>query len=62
MDRIAAGWPFSQTLRGACGALADWIAREWEQLSSDDRDELTAVGAVLLWLSVGRKQELRDYH
>jgi len=26
-DEIAVGEPFSLTLRGACGALADWTAR-----------------------------------
>lgn len=51
-DRIAAGLSLTQTLRGTCGALADWAAREWEKLSSDDRDELVTVGAVLLCLSV----------
>jgi hypothetical protein len=51
-DRIAEGLSLTQTVRGACGALADWAAREWEKLSSDDRDELVTVGAVLLCLSV----------
>jgi hypothetical protein len=51
-NRIAAGLSLTQTLRGTCGALADWAAREWEKLSSDDRDELVTVGAVLLCLSV----------
>jgi hypothetical protein len=60
--KIAAGWPFSQTPRDACGALADWVAREWERLSPDNRELLVTVGAVLLWLSVRRKQERSDYH
>lgn len=50
-DRIAAGLSRTQTLRGTCGALADWAARGWEKLSSDDQDELVTVGAVLLCLS-----------
>lgn len=50
-DRIGAGLSLTQTLRGTCGALADWAAREWDKLSSDDRDELVTVGAVLLCLS-----------
>jgi hypothetical protein len=57
-ERIAAGLSLTQTLRGTCGALADWAAREWEKLSSDDRDELVTVGAVLLCLSV-RSEPLR---
>ena len=57
-DRIAAGLSLTQTLRGTCGALADWAAREWEKLSSDDRDELVTVGAVLRCLSV-RSEPLR---
>ncbi|CAE6856257.1 hypothetical protein R75483_07845 [Paraburkholderia domus] len=51
-DRIAAGLSLTQTLRGTCGALIDWAAREWEKLSSDDRDELATVGAAMLCLSV----------
>jgi hypothetical protein len=60
-DEIAIGEPFSLTLRGACGALADWIARNWEGLSPDDRDELITIGAVLLRLSVKMTRERGDY-
>lgn len=46
------GEPFSLTLRGACDALADWIARNWERLSPDDRVELITIGVVLLRLGI----------
>jgi hypothetical protein len=58
-DRFAVGVSRSHTLRGACGALADWVAREWAKLSPDDRDELITLGAVLLF--VQRKYERNDY-
>ena len=61
-DEIAVGEPFALTLRGACGALADWIARNWERLSPDDRVELITIGAVLLRLSVRMARERDDYH
>jgi len=61
-DEIAVGMPFSLTLRGACGALADWSALNWERLAPDDRDELITIGAVLLWLSVHMTRERGDYH
>ena len=61
-DEIAVGEPFTLTLRGACGALADWIARNWERLSPDDRVELITIGAVLLRLSVRMARERDDYH
>jgi hypothetical protein len=61
-DEIAVGEPFSLTLRGACGALADWIACNWERLSPDDRVELVTIGAVLLRLSVRMTRERDDYH
>jgi len=51
-DEIALGKPSSLMLRGACGALADWIARNWDRLSPDDRVELIAIGAVFLRLSI----------
>lgn len=58
-DRFAVGVSRSHTLRGACGGLADWVAREWAKLSLDDRDELITLGAVLLF--VQRKYERNDY-
>lgn len=61
-DEIAVGKPFSLTLRGACGALADWIARNWDRLSPDDRVELITIGAVLLRLSIRMTRSRDDYH
>jgi hypothetical protein len=61
-EEIAVGEPFSLTLRGACGALADWIARNWEQLSPDDRDELITIGAVVLRVSVQLTRERDASH
>lgn len=43
--------------RPACGTLADWVARKWEQLSPDDRKEAVTFGVAVLWLFADREQE-----
>lgn len=60
--KIASAAPCSHTLRGACGALADWMAREWNRLSVEDQIELVSVGAVMLLLSGYSKQKPQSVH
>jgi len=61
-DKIALGKPSSLMLRGACGAFADWIARNWDRLSHDDRVELIAIGAVFLRVTIRMTRGRDDYH